>query len=37
MLYYDRAEVSETIDINFKKFLKRVYYLPLSVLFRQKV
>ena len=37
MLYYDRVEVSETIDINFKKLVERVYYLPLSLLFRQRV
>ena len=31
MLYYDRIDVSEEIDINKTSTLKEVWYLPLSV------
>ena len=34
MLYYDRVDASEGIDINKKKCIKRVRYLSLLVFFR---
>ena len=34
MLYYDRIDISEGIDINKNKCIKRVYYLSLLVLLK---
>ena len=37
MLYYDRIEVSEVIDVNKTSAPKRMYYLSLLAFFRYRV
>ena len=37
MIYYDRIDVSEVVDVNKTSASKRVYYLPLLVFLMQRI